>query len=125
MPYGGSDQISSKLRRGEWSDYWLYLHWCPACKSMHQYRVAKSGGNGINPDLPDWSFNGDLENPTFSPSMLITIPERTDRNGVKHPRYTICHYILTEGVINYCGDCPHEMKNQSIPLPDLPEDYRG
>jgi len=31
-----------------------------------------------------------------------------------------CHYILTAGVLNYCGDSTHALKGQAIPLPNLP-----
>ena len=32
-----------------------------------------------------------------------------------------CHYILTDGVLNFCGDCTHALRGQSVPLPELPE----
>jgi hypothetical protein len=88
-------QVSSKLRRGEGR----YFHYCPACDELHS--------------LPDeWSFNGNLESPTFSPSF-------------KHQWGTdeICHYVLTDGVLNYCGDCTHSMAGQKVPLPDIPQQY--
>lgn len=63
--------------------------------------------------LPDtWTFNDDLDRPTFTPSFL----QHTSRGP--------CHYILTDGVLNYCGDCFHVLKGQAIPLPDLPVGYR-
>lgn len=71
-----------------------------------------------------WVWNGNVEYPTFTPSMNI----RT--NPPDHPHYqpgagsSVCHYILTSGVINFCGDCTHAMKGQSVPLPELPERLR-
>ncbi len=94
-----SVQVSSKLRRAESS----YMHWCPACEEMHP--------------LPDsWAFNGDLEMPTFTPSFRHG-PTNAGSNN-------ICHYVLTAGVLNYCGDCTHTMAGQSVSLPELPLELR-
>lgn len=111
-------QVSSKLRRGTDG----YFHYCPACKEAHR--------------LPDsWQFNGNLEVPTFTPSFrhegFITEKDSTgkwtgawvrDGNGNTIP--FVCHYIITNGQISYCGDCTHEMRGQVIPLPDLPDYLR-
>lgn len=93
-------QVSPYLRRAQDR----YLHYCPACDEVHS--------------LPDsWSFNGDVNKPTFTPSF-------------KHSGYCedkvihICHYILTDGIINYCGDCTHSMAGKSIPLPELPSELK-
>ena len=111
-------QVSPYLRRNVKG----YAHWCPACKQMHP--------------LPDsWTFNGDLNKPTFSPSFKTTgLHLVTDESGNwtgewkldsqgKPIPYT-CHYILTNGILNFCGDCTHSMANQSVPLPELPVGYR-
>lgn len=62
--------------------------------------------------LPDsgWTFSGNTDSPTFSPSFKHTWGENK-----------VCHYILTDGVLQFCGDSNHELAGQSIPLPDLPE----
>lgn len=108
------NQLSSKLRR--YSNG--HEHWCPACEEMH-----------ILPDT--WKFDGNLESPTFSPSFrhsghkTINVDGRwtgeweRDANGKAIP--SVCHYILTAGVLNYCGDCTHAMAGQSIPLPCIPD----
>lgn len=83
-----------KLKRSD-GGYW---HWCPGCKAAHP--------------LPDgWKFDGNMESPTFSPSFKHTV----NRKG------EICHYVLTAGVLNYCEDCFHDLRNQKVPLPDIPE----
>ncbi len=108
-------QVSSKLRRAENG----YSHWCPGCGEVHL--------------IPDsWNFDGNLEQPTFSPSVKIT-GKLTVKDS--HGEWTgewvrdangnavddCCHYILTVGVLNFCGDCTHVLAGQSVPLPDLPE----
>lgn len=40
-----------------------YLVWCPGCKSAHRFTTQ-------NPDGPTWDFDGNMERPTFSPSLL-------------------------------------------------------
>jgi hypothetical protein len=107
-------QVSSTLRRYEGG----FGHWCPGCEEMHT--------------LPDnWKFNGNLEKPTFTPSFKHTGIQRVfvdgnwtgewkkDASGNTVP--FICHYILTDGVLNFCGDSTHVLAGHSVPLPSLPE----
>lgn len=106
-------QVSAKLRRAEGG----YLHWCPGCGEMHL--------------LPDgWTFDGNLEAPTFSPSFLHRGYKRVFADGRwtgewqkdtgGNPIPMVCHYILTAGVLHFCGDSQHHFAGQSMPLPDLP-----
>lgn len=91
-----SVQVSKSLRRANMG----YVHYCPPCDEMHM--------------LPDaWAFNGDVERPTFSPSFKHTMPVA---EGVPQ----ICHYTITGGVVQYHSDCTHSMKDQTVPLSELP-----
>lgn len=93
-------QVSSKLRRIQGA----YTHWCPACNEMHP--------------LPDsWKFNGNLESPTFNPSFK-------HEGWINGKPIGICHYVLTNGQLNYQGDCTHAFAGKIIPLPVLPEELR-
>lgn len=106
-------QVSAKLRRAEGG----HTHWCPGCEEPH-----------VIPD--SWAFDGDLEAPTFSPSVKITGKQTVVVDG----RWTgewvrdaagnaidyCCHYILTAGVLQFCDDCTHAMRGRKIPLPELP-----
>jgi hypothetical protein len=76
--------------------------------------VVQYRSNGSN---PQWAFNGNMEAPTFTPSVRHFIPAREGK-----PEYTFCHYFITDGNICYCGDCDHELSGKTVPLPDLPED---
>ncbi len=78
-----------------------YIHKCPACKTTHYIAVGKPLNNGAC-----WTFNGDLECPTFSPSIRIKYP------NVDY----CCHYFVREGNIEFCGDCTHELAGQTISL---------
>lgn len=93
-----------------------YLHWCQGCKYGHVYPTKRING-------PNWDFNGNVEKPSFNPSMLIFIPERTDEDGTKSPQQTTCHYYVTDGEIRYQSDCPHQYSGQHLPLEPIPENY--
>jgi hypothetical protein len=112
-------QVSAKLRNLTEPDGTKgFVHWCPACKEAH---VITSR----------WGFNGNVHVPTFSPSVKITgkqirVDERGDWTGewVLGPDGKAldlcCHYFITDGQIQFCSDCTHELKGQTVPLPDLP-----
>lgn len=73
-------QVSPVLRYGATA----YFHWCPACDRMHP--------------LPDsWSFEGNVDQPTFSPSFRQT--------GVRDGKD--CHYNITAGQIVWHADSWH------------------
>lgn len=109
-------QVGRFLRRGEGR----YFHWCPACADTHQ--------------LPDrgWTFNGDFEKPTFTPSFKHNGVQRILVDGEWNGEWVrdaagkavpfVCHYILTKGQLFFCGDCTHAMKNKVVPLPEWPPD---
>ena len=80
---------------------------CPGCKEYHPVRIRSNDGV-----RPSWEWNGDRDKPTFRPSLLV----RTNFvNG--HPT-TICHSFITDGNIQFLGDCTHDLKNQTVALPE-------
>lgn len=80
--------------------YWI-------CKSP----ATESSRNGwlLIPRNRGWQFNGDTENPTFTPSIKETHP-RPDK-----PEWCN-HYVITDGKVAYCGDCTHEFAGQTLDL---------
>lgn len=60
-----------------------------------------------------WRFNGDLESPTFSPSVLTTANYGEERREVR------CHSFVTNGRIQYLSDCTHALANQTVDLPEV------
>jgi hypothetical protein len=96
-------RISNRLVK--WSDG--YGHWCPACEEIHLFSTEKRNySNAI------WQYNGDVNTPTFSPSMRISYDNKTG-----------CHYTLTDGQITFHSDSPHSLSGQTVPLPDLPPGF--
>lgn len=86
-----------------------YTFYCPGCKHNHIYYV-RWGARHVQQG-PTWSFNGDMEKPTFSPSLLntttMTDPERPDK---------ICHLFLTDGMLQFLSDCTHELAGKTVPV---------
>lgn len=112
--------MTPKLKRvvNDAGDVVGWSFYCPACKRAHIFYT----------DLKHfplaWTFDGNVDSPTFSPSLLLYTPEVVDSiTGEKIPRAATCHLVLTAGVINYCGDCPHELAGKSVALVDWPTDW--
>jgi hypothetical protein len=89
-----------------------YQHWCPACKELHYIAVDRPLTNGAK-----WSFDGDLELPTFSPSISIRTPgDAEDKAPPWH-----CHYFLKSGKLQFLSDSTHELSGRTVLLPPLPQ----
>jgi len=87
-----------------------YHFQCPGCEEIHTVRVGDKHG---------WTFNGDLERPTFHPSVLCWRNMFTGRTTP--PEYIRCHSFVLDGMIRFLGDCTHKLAGQTVPLGDLPE----
>jgi len=83
------------------------LVFCPGCQQGHLFHTEPWGRDGV--PGPVWSFNGDLERPTFSPSMLVNASRPESR----------CHSFVKAGMIQFLGDCYHDLKNQTVELGDV------
>ena len=90
-----------------------YAHMCPGCRGMHYITVDRPNHCGAR-----WSFDGNLDAPTFSPSVNISIP--ADAEGQRDPFR--CHYFLRAGMIEFLGDCTHALAGQTVALPHLPDE---
>ena len=88
-----------------------YSFYCPACKHEHVY--------AINSDGTGWQFNGNMDSPSFTPSLLNTVTIKNEATGVYDVEYSRCHLFVTDGKIIYCGDCKHELAGQTVELPNI------
>ncbi|WP_437178628.1 DUF6527 family protein [Labrys neptuniae] len=83
---------------------------------MHQITIGEGPG-------PRWGFNGNHEKPTFTPSIRVSwnepsdIPEEFD--DTSKDRQLVCHSFVTDGQIQFLGDCTHSLAGQTVPLPDF------
>ena len=108
--------FGSKLRKGEGG---MLLFRCPGCNTAHQIRVDPAFG-------PAWGFNGDADKPTFTPSVLVRgTAQITDEQrdiimagGRVEPAPFVCHSYVTDGRIQFLGDCTHALAGQTVDLPD-------
>lgn len=114
-----------KLRRVNSNDGLIgWSHWCPGCGHAHIFNVEQP--TRAYPEFNivggvKWTFNGDMERPTFGPSMHISYGGFTSPEGKQIPRKTSCHYYLSNGALQFLSDCEHALAGQTVPLPDFPE----
>lgn len=83
----------------------LYQFYCAGCKCHHY--VWTDARDGVSP----WGFNGDVNSPTITPSILVRYPVKDFMN--------ICHSFITNGRIQYLSDCTHELACQTVELPEI------
>jgi hypothetical protein len=95
---------------------------CPGCDEMHMIRVDAAHG-------PSWTWNGDAERPTFSPSVLVRGYKMSEEGmamwmrdepppGDRYPgQDTVCHSFVTDGQIAFLSDCTHALAGQTVPIP--------
>jgi hypothetical protein len=93
-----------------------YAFECPACGHLHAFKVWKDGNT---PTGPSWTFDGNMEKPTFTPSLRVFNPMSLE-NGVFTK--TACHLNVTAGQIVFHSDCPHALAGKTVPMVDLGQD---
>ena len=79
---------------------------CPGCGEIKSLPLGGPEG---------WTFNGDLDRPTLSPSVLVEAAVTTD-GKVLQPR---CHSFIRDGRIEFLSDCTHALVGQVVDLPPL------
>ena len=80
---------------------------CPGCNEIHSIPIDLTHQSGRA-----WGWNGSVDAPTFSPSVRHTMK----------PLPYCCHYFVRDGRIEFCGDCSHGLKGQTVDLPILTAD---
>lgn len=126
-------KLSSKLRSWSTKDGTSsgLIYWCQGCKTHHQIVTKKLNGSS-------WTWDGNVDNPTFSPSVLVTGTDFTEKgekdfekwlaNGARQPapkfesKNTRCHTFIKDGQVQFLSDCTHALAGQTLALPDLPSD---
>lgn len=104
---------------------------CPGCEENHAVRVSGDG------EGPRWSYNGNPGKPTFQPSILVRSGHYAKHfdaekdecwciyNALKRAagepesgfNCEVCHSFVTDGRIQFLGDCTHALAGQTVPLP--------
>lgn len=118
-------QLSSILRDqidGNGHKHLAFL--CPGCGMPHSIIITGDKA---------WGWNGDVEKPTFTPSILVQheewTPPVTSENlaqwkaspWVQHKVEKVCHSFVTSGRIEFLTDCTHELAGKTVDLPPWKE----
>ena len=74
----------------------MYCFHCPGCGYDHPFHV------------PAWQWNGSMDVPTFRPSLMVFGMEPSKR----------CHSWVTDGKIQFLADTFHDLRGQTVELPD-------
>ena len=82
---------------------------CPGCGNHHVIPTEAFAPQH------NWAFNGNADKPTFTPSLRVS----WTMGGP--PTKHLCHSIITDGRIQFCGDCTHSLAGQTVDLPDIAE----
>jgi hypothetical protein len=103
---------------------------CPGCGMSHMVNVASTVH-------PVWTWNGSMDRPTFTPSVLVSWDSMSEaarkRSRIfreQHGRYPdhaenpydehhVCHSFVTDGRIQFLGDCTHALAGQTVDLPEV------
>jgi hypothetical protein len=103
---------------------------CPGCGEIHVV-IVKGIVN------PVWEFNGDFDNPTFSPSLLMRCGCKAPHHkhgdncwctwNAEHPddpapfSCYCCHSFVNNGMIQFLSDSTHHLAGQTVPLNEIIE----
>lgn len=97
------------------------VFWCPGCDEAH--RISLSG----------WTWNESLDAPSFHPSIKVTSGHYAPgwqgghcwcTYNAEHPddpsgfNCGCCHSFVTDGKIQFLGDCTHALAGQTVDLED-------
>lgn len=82
----------------------LIFH-CPGCGFAHRFRVKAVESE---PGAPVWSWNENMDLPTFTPSLMYGIDGKTE-----------CHLFVRDGKIVFLNDCAHKLAGQTIEMGDV------
>lgn len=112
----GKLRISKFYSGDDYSPIGILSAYCSACDFEHGFRVDLEGHGKWSEEQSPWTFDGNYDNPTFSPSMLA------NKNNIDkyHP---ICHSFLENGKWKYLKDSTHHLAEQTVdmipPDPDV------
>ena len=89
---------------------------CPGCESSGNGTGLHMLPVNTEEHYPSWDWDGNIEAPTLSPSILTHTKPYVDGKGTG-----ICHSYLKAGVFEFLSDCTHSMAGQNVPALELPE----
>jgi hypothetical protein len=88
----------------------LYVFTCPGCGYDHPFYIVPQSREN-RPDgtpAPLWQWNGSMDKPTFTPSLLCNKDFPESR----------CHLFMTDGKIQFLNDCFHSLAGRTVEIPE-------
>lgn len=93
------------------------------CPAGHIHYINTKVHNNSN---AQWGFNGNLDKPTFTPSInekagqyVDSCTEEERKWYTEHNLGFICHFIITDGKIKFCADCTHGLANTTVEMMEI------
>lgn len=77
---------------------------CVGCQQWHSFRT-----DSVQPNVPMWTWNKDMNRPTFTPSLLVNGNDPAAR----------CHLFVRDGKIEYLGDSHHSLAGQTVDMVEI------
>ena len=88
---------------------------CPGCGCRHFIWDKESTGY---PNVC-WTFNGDFDKPTIRASVLTRNYQFNIATGKHDLENDRCHSFITNGMIEFLGDCHHSLAGQTVELLEI------
>lgn len=88
----------------------MLAYWCDGCEMRHMIHIKPVPNN---PQYPVWEWNGSLEKPTISPSVLVNWKNASNK---RLAAIGTCHTFIRDGVVEFLADCGHKLAGQNVPL---------
>jgi hypothetical protein len=94
--------------------------WCPGCHDWHGIQFGEGAG-------PRWTWNGDVDKPTFQPSILVRYPAnpKAEEEFKEWRQERVCHSFVVDGKMQFLGDCTHELAGLTVDIPPFPGRHDG
>lgn len=113
--------MAAKVERVSGTEVEGYSFFCEGCVGYHMFytrpwRRWNPATQKLSESLdgPVWTFNGDVEKPTFSPSLVVH--EVVHEGKQLRPR---CHLFVREGRVQFLTDCGHALAGKTVDLLDV------
>ena len=100
--------------------------WCPGCNEIH--------GIGISGAETTWTWDGNPDKPTVSPSILV----QGTQWSAEHPEFVkaahhrvqpgqpiVCHSFVRAGQWEFLTDSTHDLAGQTVSMVDQPDWLTG
>jgi hypothetical protein len=92
--------------------------WCPACDDTHAVEIESE---------PRWGFDGNLQEPTISPSIKVEGVQWEVGHTFHKPHHhvvagepVVCHSFVRAGRWEFLGDCTHDLAGQTVEMVPVP-----